>query len=83
MFYVTFVSASKKHIEWLQKTNEEIFDVKGYITKVKDKEFYQLRYAKREGLVIAKKMYYNPSTPCLLRKRKKLFDAIKKNAQVS
>ena len=82
MFYVTFVSASKKHIVWLQENNCKLFGVVGYIKKVKDKEFYELRYAKKEGLVIAMKMYYNPTTPCLQRKRKKLFDAIKKNAQV-
>ncbi len=83
MFYVTFVSASKKHIYWIQKMNKEFYGVDGYITKVKDKDFYQLRYAKKEGLVISKKMYYNPEVPCLIRKCKKLFDSIKKNAQVA
>ncbi len=83
MFYVTFVSASKKHIYWLQKKIRLLYGVNGYMSKIKDKDFYQLRYAKKEGIVIAKKMYYNPTTPCLLRKRKKLFEAIKKNAQVA
>lgn len=83
MFYVSFVSASKEHIYWLQRKNKELFGVEGYITKVRDKEFYQLRYGKKEGLVIIKKMYYTPSVPCLIRKRKKLEDTIKKNAQVS
>lgn len=82
MFYVSFVSASKKHIYWIQKMNKKLYGVSGYMKKVKDKEFYELRYAKKEGLVIANKMYYNPSTPCLLRKRKKLLDTIRKNAQV-
>ena len=82
MFYIAFVSASKKHIYWLQRKNKEFFGVEGYITKIKDKEFYQLRYAKKEGLVIIKKIYYTPTVPCLIRKRKKLLDAIKKNAQV-
>lgn len=82
MFYVGFVSASEKHIFWIQRKNNELFGVDGYITKIKDKDFYQLRYAKKEGLVISEKMYYNPEVSCLLRKRKKLFEAIQKNAQV-
>lgn len=82
MFYVGFVSASKRHIFWIQEMNKKLFGVEGYITKTKDKDFYQLRYAKKEGLVISKKMYYNPEVPCLVRKRKKLFASIDKNAQV-
>lgn len=82
MFYVSFSSASKKHIEWIQKNNKKLFNINGHITKVKDKDFYQLRYAKEEGLVITSKMYYNSRVPCLLRKRDKLFISIDKNAQV-
>lgn len=82
MFYVSFVSASKKHIYWIQEKNKQFFGVEGHMTKVKDKEFYQLRYAKREGLVIIHKMYYTSKVPCLIRKRKKLFDTININAQV-
>lgn len=82
MFYVSFVSASKKHIYWIQKMNKKMFEIDGYITKIKDKDFYQLRYAKKEGLVITSKMYYNHEIPCLIRKREKLFSSIDKNAQV-
>lgn len=76
MFYVSFVSASKEHILWLQAKNKELFGVGGHITKVKDKEFYQLRYAKKEGMVIIKKMYYTPSVPCLKRKKEKIQKAL-------
>lgn len=82
MFYISFVSASKKHIFWLQKMNESFYGVVGYIRKIKDKEFYELRYAKKEGVVIAGKMYYNTRVPCLERKKKKLFLSIQTSAQV-
>lgn len=78
MMYISFVSASKKHIDWVQRKNKTIFGVDGYITKVKDKDFYQLRYAKKEGLVISSKMYYNPKVPCMIRKRDKLFKSLDK-----
>ena len=52
--------------------------------KLKDRE-----YAKKESVVIIKKMYYNPSVVCLSRKRKKIEKALeiekiqqKKYAQV-
>ena len=82
MFYVSFVSASKKHIIWIQEMNQSFYGVSGYIKKVKDKEFYELRYAKKEGLAIAEKMYYNAEVPSLERKKKKLLSSIKISAQV-
>lgn len=82
MFYVCFVSASREHIFWIQETNKTLYNVSGYVKKLKDKEFYELRYAKKEGVVITSKMYYNAKVPCLERKRKKLFLSIQTSAQV-
>ena len=82
MFYVSFVSASKKHISWIQDMNKKLYGISGYIRKVKDKEFYELRYAKKEGVAIVRNMYYNMEVPCLERKRKKLFLSIQTSAQV-
>src|SRR3989344_9295812 len=51
MFYLTFASASQKHILWLQ---EEIYNrllIKGHISKAQRKgSIYSLRYAKKEAL---------------------------------
>ena len=91
MFYLTFNSASLKHISWLR---EEIFNklrIKGYISKSKSKgSIYGLRYAKREALEIIKKMYYNPRAVSLSRKKNKIKKALliekkqqKKYAQVA
>ncbi len=55
MFYTVFVSASKKHIVWLQKETERIVGVKGHMTY--SGMVYQLKYAKRESVIILKRMY--------------------------
>lgn len=76
MFYVEFVSASKKHIDWLRN---EIFDrlaIKGHVVKDGKGSTYQLKYAKKEALVIIKKMYYNRKIVCLSRKRIKIEKAL-------
>lgn len=82
MFYISFVSASKRHISWIQEMNKKLYKVSGYIRKVKNKEFYELRYAKKEGVAIVRNMYYNIEVPCLERKRKKLFLSVHTSAQV-
>ena len=50
--------------------------VSGHITKSKINSAFQLKYAKKEALVIIKKMYYNPNVICLSRKRVKIEKAI-------
>ena len=77
MFYLEFVSASKKHIDWLQKELNEKINVSGHIVLSGKKNTYQLKYAKKEALVIIKKMYYNPSVVCLSRKKLKIEKALK------
>ena len=78
MFYLTFSSASKKHISWLR---EEIYSrllIKGHISKSKHQgSIYNLRYAKKEALEIIKKMYYNHRVVSLSRKRLKIKRALK------
>jgi hypothetical protein len=77
MFYVEFVSASEKHILWLRNKLISDAGVTGHLSKVKDKSFYQLKFAKKEALAIIKKMYYNPKVICLSRKRIKIEKALK------
>jgi intein-encoded DNA endonuclease-like protein len=77
MFYLEFVSASQKHIEWLQGEINNFLGVSGYITFSKVKTTYKLKFAKKEALVIIKKMYYNPSVVCLSRKKLKIEKALK------
>lgn len=77
MFYIEFVSASKKHIDWLHKKLNDEVGIGGHITKSATKIYYQLKYAKKEAVVIIEKMYYNPNVVCLMRKRKKIEEALK------
>jgi len=77
MFYLEFVSASKKYIDWVRfKLNKEI-NVLGHIVQDGNKTTYQLKYAKKEALEIIKKMYYNPDVVCLSRKKLKIEKALK------
>ncbi len=77
MFYLEFVSASKKHIDWLQAEIEKRTKARGHIVQDGRKTTYQLKYAKREALVIINKMYYNPKVVCLSRKKLKIKKALK------
>jgi intein-encoded DNA endonuclease-like protein len=77
MFYTSFSSASKKHIDWLQQEIYKRLDILGHISKSKREDsIYNLRYAKEQSLAIIKKMYYNPKVICLSRKRIKIEKAL-------
>lgn len=74
MFYVSLISASKRHITWLHEKIGRFSNIKGYLTK--SGSVYQLRYAKAESLKLLSKMYYDDNVVCLSRKRKKIKKAI-------
>lgn len=78
MYYLSFASASKKYIVWIQETNRNYIGVKGCITSVKSKSTFRLKYAKKETLEIIKKMYYNDEVISLSRKREKIEKAVNK-----
>lgn len=85
MFYLTFSSASLVNIKWLQKEINSKTHALGHISKSLNKSsIYNLRYAKKESLVIIEKMYYNPRVVCLSRKKLKIKRALKveKNQQI-
>ena len=72
MFYTEFISASKKHIDWIRGEIFKKIGIKGHITKSKNNSVYQLKYAKRESLRVLRKMYYKKEVVCLSRKRLKI-----------
>ena len=82
MFYTELVSASKKHVLWLQKEIYKKLNIHGHITKSKNSSIYQLKYAKGESLQLLPKVYYDRNVICLGRKRRKIEKALKINAQV-
>lgn len=78
MFYLTFLSASKRHINWLRLKIAQLGGVSGHMTTSKNSSVYQLKFAKAETLRLLKKIYYSNIIISLTRKRAKIFKAIKR-----
>jgi len=76
MFYLEFISGSKKHIDWLREEIYNRIGASGYIGKDNKSSVFQLKYAKREAVEIINKMYYNRRVVCLSRKRLKIEKAL-------
>ena len=76
MFYITFVSASEKHILWLKYKIEKLLRIKTEIHKERG-TIYTLRFAKESSKILISKMYYKENLPCLLRKKSKIKKILK------
>lgn len=77
MFYLHFISASPAHIRWMRESLERMLGVKGHITTAKGSAVMQLKFAKRETLLILEKMYPRSDVVCLKRKRLKIEEALR------
>ena len=75
MLYMGFVSASRKHLTWIQSRILELFGLSGTI-KSSGRSAYQLMYAKRASLCLVGRMYYSKSVLCLSRKKYKILKAL-------
>lgn len=78
MFYLTFGSASKKHIDWLRAKIQLLSGVFGHLVGGKSRVCYEIRYAKRESLELIKKIYYKNGLPALGRKHLKIQQYLRK-----
>lgn len=76
MFYLEFISSSKKHINWLRSELQNRLGVLGHIGNDSNKATFQLKYAKKEAVEIINKMYYNSKVVCLSRKSIKIKNAL-------
>ncbi len=76
MFYLQFASASKEHIQWIRSQLSSLLKVRGHVSKKDSESTYQLRYAKKESLIILDKMYHSKNVICLSRKRLKIGRAL-------
>ena len=73
MFYTCFVSASRAHVDWLQKIIKHHLGLQGHMTHGGPKqELHQLKYAKAESLKLLRKMYGRKNSIYLSRKRLKI-----------
>ncbi|HEY4511455.1 MAG TPA: hypothetical protein VJH55_01300 [Candidatus Paceibacterota bacterium] len=80
MFYVSVGSGSYKHCVWLKKEISSLFGIKGHIATSKRKAsknpYHQLRYAKRESLILLRKVYAGGGSMYLTRKKLKIDKAL-------
>ena len=76
MFYTEFISASPNHIAWIRNKLQKFLGVRGHVTKDGRKITHQLKYAKRESLIILRAMYYSIDISYLSRKRLKISKAL-------
>lgn len=73
MFYIGFCSASPIFVGWLQKSLLNKLGIKGHVTNARKVNIvYQLKYAKREALILIAKMYENGNGVSLSRKKLKI-----------
>jgi hypothetical protein len=78
MFYVTLSSASEMHIKWLRENLQRLVNIKGHITfSKKGKGIFNLKYAKKESLILLANVYKERGAPCLSRKKLKISDALR------
>ena len=74
MLYTGFLSASKKHLEWLSNVIENYYQIAGKVRFTS--KAYRLVYAKKNSLILLKKLYYKKDIPSLTRKRFKIEQAL-------
>lgn len=79
MFYLNFVSASEKHMQWIQETVERLCGAGGHrvFTGRVGHKIHSLRYAKKATLKLLKLMYPNTKAVSLSRKRLKIEKALR------
>lgn len=77
MFYISYASASKLFVNWFRDQFSSLVGIHGHISVTRN--MFQLRFAKKESLVLIKKMYYSKQIPCLERKREKIITILKKH----
>jgi LAGLIDADG-like domain len=72
--FVRFISASEKHIAWLQSTISMLTGIRGAQHTAKPKletgrSMYILKFGKKSSLELVHRMYYSKNVPALERKR--------------
>lgn len=75
-FYLSFTSASPAFIDWLRGRLSEVLGVEGYIGHNRNNPYIQLKYSKKEAVLISRYMYYRKDLPCLRRKYLKIIQSI-------
>lgn len=82
MYYISITSASPLHIDWLRETLHRLLGVNGHISKMGGRDrkrglISNLRFAKKESLIVMKAMYSTSCSIHLSRKRLKIDEALR------
>ncbi len=78
MFYMTFTSGSKEHTDWMRESIECLIGIHGHITfGKKGNGVSNLKYAKKESLILLRALYKNENIPSLSRKKLKISEALR------
>ena len=75
LLYTGFISASRNHLEWIKAKINNLYNIHGTI-KYTGKSTYHLMYAKKNSIILLKKVYYTNTIVCLRRKRLKIEGAL-------
>ena len=73
-FWTYFASASPRHIEWLRNEIRNEYGLNGYVERIVRKgrrDFYRLKFGKRDSLALLPILYRDATWPSLQRKRRK------------
>ena len=76
-FYISFASGSIKYINWLRNKLSVYAKIKGHICRQSNSSNFQLKYSKKEAIILAKKMYYRGGLVCLKRKNLKINESLR------
>jgi len=75
--FVRFISASKRHTEWIRNTIIRLLGIKGDVHEAppaqgrKGVSIWQLKFMKKESIKLLNWLYYSKDIPALARKREK------------
>lgn len=76
-FYVSFTSASPKFFDWLRMELSKNLNIKGFLVYNRNNSYTQLKFSKKQALILIKAMYYSENLSCLQRKRLKIMESMR------
>lgn len=76
-FYISFTSASPKFFGWLRNEIRGSLNIKGFLSHNRNNAYVQLRFSKKEAIVLVNGIYYSSDVPCLGRKRLKILKSMR------
>jgi hypothetical protein len=76
MYYISFASGSMLFLEWIRSEIFKRLKIRGHLTKTKIKSHNQLKYAKKDSIILLRKMYYPKVKSYLKRKKLKIDKAL-------